>query len=205
MTHQYTLTLVDFQNDFVAPNGALTFDNGKGDLKLIERMESFFNHFPQNIIANAIVTFDTHDTKTYTSTTESKQFPPHCIEKTIGWNLAISPSLIHAKIHNIQYLKKSTYDMWEGTIDVVDRKILDTTKKVILCGVASDVCNKAALLGWLKKDVEITILEDLTRGIFKQTADVLKEPPFTVAVAKGKIKTMTTKTFLNNIKERRYE
>lgn len=24
------LTFIDFQNDFVAPNGALTFDNGKG-------------------------------------------------------------------------------------------------------------------------------------------------------------------------------
>lgn len=205
MTQQYTLTLVDFQNDFVAPKGALTFDNGKGDTALIERMESFFNHLPQNMIANAIVTFDTHDTKTYTSTAESKQFPPHCIKGTMGWNLAISPSLLCAKIHTIQYLKKATYDMWEGTIDTIDRKILDTTKKVILCGVASDVCNKAALLGWLKKDVEITILEDLTRGIFKQTADVLKEPPFATAVAKGKIKIMTAKAFLNNIKERRYE
>ena len=205
MTHQYTLTLVDFQNDFVAPNGALTFDNGKGDLKLIEKMTAFFHKLPKTVFANAIVTFDTHNLKTYSKTPESKLFPAHCIEGTNGWKLAIPPSLLHNKIPNIQYLKKSTYDMWEGTIDVVDRKILDTTKNVVLCGVASDVCNKAALLGWLKKDVEITILEDLTRGIFKQTADVLKEPPFAVTVAKGKIKTMTTKTFLNNIKERRYE
>ena len=95
--------------------------------------------------------------------------------------------------------------MWEKTIDTIDTKILKETKHVVLCGVASDVCNKAALLGWLKKDVEITILEDLTRGIFKQTADVLKEPPFAQAVAKGKIKTLTAQNFLKHVKERRYE
>ena len=205
MTQKYTLTLVDFQNDFVAPSGALTFDNGKGDLKLIKKMTAFFQKLPQTVIANAIVTYDTHDLKTYSTTPESKQFPPHCIKGTNGWDLAINTDLLHNKIPHIQYLKKSTYDMWEKTIDTVDTKILKDTKKVILCGVASDVCNKAALLGWLKKDVEITILEDLTRGIFKQTADVLKEPPFAQAVAKGKIKTLTAQNFLKHVKERRYE
>ena len=205
MTQNYTLTLVDFQNDFVAPAGALTFDNGKGDLKLIEKMTAFFHKLPKTVFANAIVTFDTHNLKTYSKTPESKLFPAHCIEGTNGWKLAIPPLLLHNKIPNIQYLKKSTYDMWEKTIDTVDEKILKNTQNVVLCGVASDVCNKAALLGWLKKDVEITIIEDLTRGIFKQTADVLKESPFAQAITKGKIKAITAQAFLKQVKERRYE
>ena len=37
MNKKRTLNLIDFQNDFVAPNGALSFDSGKGDLKLIQK------------------------------------------------------------------------------------------------------------------------------------------------------------------------
>ncbi len=204
MNKKLTLNLIDFQNDFVFPNGALTFDNGKGDMTLIKRMERFLKQMPNNLFASAIVTYDTHNTDTYFQTEESKTFPPHCLEGDKGWRLAVNPDYIYFKIPIIQNLKKSTYDMWANSIDTVSQTIINQTDEVVLLGVASDFCNKAALHGWLKQDVNITILTDLTRGIFKQTDEVVKEEPFAKAVKKGTIKTMTAQAFLHQQKQRGY-
>ena len=203
MAKKLTLNLIDFQNDFVAPGGALTFDNGKGDPHLITRAEDFFAQLPKNIFNNAIVTYDTHFKETYFQSEEAKIFPLHCEKGTLGWLLAINKRNLATKIQAIQYLKKSTYDMWEASIDTVNQTILQQTDEVVLCGVASDFCNKAALLGWLKKDIPVTILTDLTRGILKQTEEVLKEEPFKQAVLKGRIKTITAKNFLNQFQNQR--
>ncbi|MBO7244365.1 MAG: cysteine hydrolase family protein [Alphaproteobacteria bacterium] len=201
MSKKLTLNLIDFQNDFVAPNGALTFDNGKGDLALIARAENFFNEMPKNAFSYGIITYDTHYKNTYNQTEESKTFPLHCEKGTIGWLLAVNKGNLTTKIRAIQHLRKSTYDMWAASIDPVYEPIIQNTDEVVLCGVASDICNKAALLGWVQRDIPVTILTDLTRGIFKETDEVLKEKPFKQAVAKGQIKTTTSLQFLKNLKQ----
>ncbi len=203
MAKKLTLNLIDFQNDFVAPGGALTFDNGKGDPHLIARAEAFFEKLPRNVFNNAIVTYDTHSKETYFQTEESKTFPLHCEKGTLGWLLAINKGNLTTKIRAIQHLRKSTYDMWAGSIDGIYEPIIQETDEVVLCGVASDICNKAALLGWVKRDIPVTILTDLTRGILKQTEEVLKEEPFKYAVQKGKIKTITAKSFLKQFQNQR--
>lgn len=203
MNKKRTLNLIDFQNDFVAPNGALSFDSGKGDLKLIQKTKSFFQNLSTGIFQNAIVTFDTHSIETYPNSQEGKLFPIHCIEKTSGWELSIDKQLMESKIPNIQYLKKATFDMWQASIDTPSTHIIKNTDEVVLFGVASDVCNKAALLGWISKEIPVVIIEDLTRGIKKQTHEVLKEEPFKTAIAKGKIKTISSKNFLNLFQKQR--
>ena len=203
MAKKLTLNLIDFQNDFVAPGGALTFDNGKGDPHLIARAEAFFAQLPKNVFNNAIVTYDTHSKETYFQSEESKIFPLHCEKGTLGWLLAINKGNLTTKIRAIQHLRKSTYDMWAGSIDGIYEPIIQETDEVVLCGVTSDICNKAALLGWVKRDIPVTILTDLTRGILKQTEEVLKEEPFKYAVQKGKIKTITAKSFLKQFQNQR--
>lgn len=203
MNKKLTLNLIDFQNDFVAPQGALTFDNGKGDVTLIQRAENFFTQLPAHYFSYAIVTYDTHFKDTYYKTEESKKFPLHCEKNSKGWLLAINKLNLTNKIRAIQHLKKSTYDMWEASIDPVYQPIITNTDEVVLCGVASDFCNKAALLGWIKRDISVTILTDLTRGIFKETNEVLTEEPFKKAVLKGKIKTTTSHAFLKKLQHQR--
>ena len=203
MEKNYTLNFIDFQNDFVAPNGALTFDNKKGDPALIAKTTAFFKILPPDVFTNAIVTYDTHFKETYSQSEEGKKFPIHCIKNTYGWQLAIDKALIERKIENIQYLQKSTYDMWEESIEKINPNILKKTKEVILIGVASDICNKAALEGWIKREIPVTILEDLTRGIYKQTKEVLNQPPFKEAVQKGKIKCISSTAFLKKMQHER--
>ena len=149
------------------------------------------------------MTYDTHFKETYFQTDESKSFPLHCEKGTIGWLLAINKGNLTTKIRAIQHLRKSTYDMWAGSIDKVYDPIIKETEEVVLCGIASDICNKAALLGWVKRDIPVTILTDLTRGIKKETKEVLKEEPFKSAVLKGKIKTLTSHAFLKQIQRQR--
>ncbi len=196
------LTFIDFQNDFVSPKGALTFEDGLGDLHLIERTAHFFKQLPRSYFANAVVTLDTHNAATYHQSDEGKRFPIHCVSNTSGWQLAINKSLIHDKIADVQYLCKNTYDMWEGTIDTV-RADIAQTKEVVLFGVASDICNRAALKGWLERGASVTILEDLTRGIVKQTHEVVQEEPFRQAIQRGQLKLLTSHAFLKQIQNQR--
>lgn len=202
MKNKCHLTVVDFQHDFVSPNGALTFDNGKGDKALIQRVKDFFKQLPTGYFAHATVTFDTHDEKTYSQTEEGKCFPLHCVEGTYGWQLAVPSDLITSKIDDVQFLRKNTYDMWAASIDSVKAYMVDTAKEVVLLGVASDICNKAALQGWLERGAIITVLDDLTRGIYKQTYEVVREEPFRTAIQRGHLKVMTSRQFLDRIHQR---
>ncbi|MBQ9089516.1 MAG: cysteine hydrolase [Alphaproteobacteria bacterium] len=202
MKNKKHLTVVDFQNDFVSPNGALTFDNGKGDKNLIQRVADFFRQLPIGYFAHATVTLDTHNEDTYFQTQEGKLFPIHCVEGSHGWHLAIPSDLITSKIADIQFLRKNTYDMWEATIDSVKAHMTNTAQEVVLFGVASDICNKAALKGWLDRGHHVTVLEDLTRGIFKQTAEVVQEEPFKTAIQHGHLRITTARKFLERIYQR---
>ncbi|MDN7025783.1 isochorismatase family protein [Methanoculleus sp. FWC-SCC1] len=46
---------------------------------------------------------------------------------------------------------------------------------VTLIGVAADYCNRYAMEGWLARGARVTILQDLTKGIEKETPQVLAE------------------------------
>ena len=47
--------------------------------------------------------------------------------------------------------------------------------EVTLFGVASDYCNRYAMDGWLERGARVTVLADLTKGIEKETDEVLSE------------------------------
>ena len=47
--------------------------------------------------------------------------------------------------------------------------------EVTLFGVASDFCNRYAMDGWLDRGARVTVLADLTKGIEKETDEVLSE------------------------------
>lgn len=78
--------LIDFQNDFIQPQGLLSINNPQ----LINRMQSFVNSLTDNCFDSIIATMDTHFKATWDSTSESKDFPLHCEYGTKGWELAIN-------------------------------------------------------------------------------------------------------------------
>lgn len=50
--------------------------------------------------------------------------------------------------------------------------------EVTLIGVASDYCNRFSMEGWLRAGARVTIIQDLTKGIAKETQQVLAEDQY---------------------------
>lgn len=203
MKFQKCLTLVDFQKDFVAPGGVLTFDNGLGDPELIKRMEAFFKYLPKNYFDHGIITYDTHDAN-YKNTPEAQSFPLHCAINSKGWQLAINPALVLNKVPNCQHLKKDSYDMWRGVPEQADKRFTRSPQDVVLIGVASDICNKAALDGWLERKAKVTIIDDLTRGIFKQTKEIVAEPQYQEAIQNKQLRIVSMAQFFKEIQYNKF-
>lgn len=50
--------------------------------------------------------------------------------------------------------------------------------EVTIIGVASDICNRFAMEGWLALGAKVTIISDLTKGIQKETSEILNEKQY---------------------------
>jgi len=47
--------------------------------------------------------------------------------------------------------------------------------EVTMVGVASDYCNRYSMEGWLERGARVTIIQDLTKGIEKETPEIVDE------------------------------
>ena len=179
---------IDFQNDFVHPEGKLTIS----DEKLIDRHQKFANSLFKNSFDKIIDSYDTHFEETYKDTMEAKNFPPHCIYGTWGWEQA-SPFKDGL---DVQKIYKSTTNIWneEKTYQILADEY-DKKTDVYLCGVLSDICVKEALDGLLKKGTNVIIIEDLCKGLNEEITDILQKDKYALFVQSGKLKTITTGQF----------
>lgn len=50
--------------------------------------------------------------------------------------------------------------------------------EVTIIGVASDYCNRFAMEGWLAKGASITLIKDLTKGLQKETTEIIQEKQY---------------------------
>lgn len=179
--------LVDFQNDFVQPDGALSINNPD----LIERVQTFNNNLQKGMFERIIVTADTHFEETYLQTPEADNFPLHCVYKTWGWNQAVS----FKDNIPVDTLYKSTTNIWN---EVNGYKFLQEDMKgteVYIAGVLSDICVQQAMEGFLKRGAKVVLLDDLTQGLEKQTTDIIQEPKYAQAVEKGVLSNITSTQF----------
>jgi nicotinamidase/pyrazinamidase len=70
--------------------------------------------------------------------------------------------------------------------------------QVIMIGVASDYCIRYAMEGWLARGAEVTIISDLTKGITKETPEILHEPAYREYLPQ-KLRTISSEEFLSEI------
>ncbi len=184
------LMRIDFQNDFVHPQGDLTIS----DIDLIERHQNFANSLQSDMIDLIIDSYDTHFSQTYKNTIESEKFPPHCIFGSWGWQSA-APLKNNIEIINIF---KSTTNIWneKNTYQILDQDW--NNKEVYLCGVLSEVCVYQAMKGLLKRGANVIIIEDLCKGINAQTSDILAHPDFQDVKETGQLKSITSAQFFRS-------
>ncbi|MBR5599116.1 MAG: cysteine hydrolase family protein [Alphaproteobacteria bacterium] len=185
------LVRIDFQNDFVAPDGLLSIN----DCDLIEKHKKFANNIFKNSFDTIVDSYDTHFEETYDNTIEAKSFGKHCIYGTWGWEQAAP----FKKGLNIQKIFKSSTNIWN---EAKNNQILSDTYSgktdVYLCGVLSDICVKQAMDGFLKKGANVFVIEDLCKGLNLQITDILQDEVYRPFIEAGKLKTITTQQFFRS-------
>lgn len=132
------LLVIDYTNDFVATDGALTCGEPGQNLegKIASLIEEFIQHEDVVLFAN-----DLHK-KNDPYHPESKLFPPHNIEGTDGRNLYASIQTLFEKNkhrENVISMDKTRYSAFAGTplqLLLNERGI----RELHLVGVCTDIC-----------------------------------------------------------------
>lgn len=185
------LMRVDFQNDFVDPEGKLTLS----DEKLINRQQHFCDSLQKGMFAQIIDVADTHFEETYGATKEAQSYPPHAIYYSWGWHKA-AEFKDNIPLTN---LYKSTTDIWNEEKNYAVLQQNWKNKNVYLCGVLSDVCVRQAMDGLLKRGAKVTVLEDLCKGAQKQMPEMVLEPQYSQVRASGQLQLMNSTQFFRSI------
>lgn len=158
------LIVVDYQNDFVDPQGVLPVPNA------IEIVENIQREIDNNIFDRVIYTMDTHTDKQYHNSEEEKLFPNiHCNIETEGWKLykitprnpEIQKKMIQAynlgktfvEVNNEVMFVKDQFDIWEGNSDWEKWFLsnFDKNIEIYISGVATEFCVKFNALGYSKR------------------------------------------------------
>lgn len=170
------LVVVDAQNDFMQPYGALSI---KGADLVIDKINDFLYSTSKDSYVGALFTFDTHHMPEYVDSEEGKMFPPHCIEDTKGWGLAVSTLMLNYRIP--QYtLKKGVFDMWAEEDLYLENQYgakihrdgffgnllyEKEVTEVDVIGVALNFCVKYAVDGLIARGFKVNLYANCTKGI----------------------------------------
>ena len=158
---------VDTQKDFMNKDGKLYVpeaENIKENLSILTKYA----------LTNGIPILSTVD-KHVKDDPEFKIFPPHCVVDTDGINKIPETSPItYGNQNEIRIFHKSTYDIFDEKLGnhifksiLVDNKV----EEAVVYGVATDYCIKAAVLGLLKLNIEVTVIIDAIAGVNEKTTE----------------------------------
>ena len=199
------ILVIDTQYDFMMSDGALPVEGAES---IIAPGIKFLGNLDPDETAGVLYTYDTHVEDEYIGSPENlgnpdagePGFPIHCEEFTAGWQNVFNPNIITGNIWS-GTLRKGVFNMWEedgitinydhGNVamepgmkkdrDEFFKELRDSgIDTVQVMGVASDFCVRWAIDGLLKRGFKVEVIEHLTAGIIKQTADMVKEPGYEI-------------------------
>ena len=171
---------VDTQIDFVYPDGKLAVPGADAVIPAMARLVAWAR---QNDVVH-IASADDHELNDPEISSEpdfTSTYPPHCLRGTRGAqriaeteqvdplpfsHIAYPPGLVRELIagrREILLLKKS-FDVFTNPNADAVLEALDPSE-VILFGVATDVCDHAAIIGLLRRGRCVAFVEDAARGL----------------------------------------
>ncbi len=178
--------VVDYQNDFVDPKGALPVPNAD---KLWANIQNKIN---SGDYTDIIYTFDTHTKIQYNGSVEQSLFPNiHCEFITDGWDLykikpihndkfqsAIkdmkSKQLVFTTLGfndlgvNEFFFTKDVFDIWTGNDQYPTwfEKTFDNQNiEIDIAGVATEFCVKMHIKGLVDRGYKVNVLSDCIEAI----------------------------------------
>lgn len=123
------LLVIDYQNDFVAPEGILTAGEPAQILEphILKRVEDYLAE-GQDIL----FTLDTHDMASWDRHPESAAFAPHCLRGSEGWQVygGLAPYAEGRSVEKSAYCPPfALLEAWVAEYDSIE-----------LLGVCTDIC-----------------------------------------------------------------
>ncbi len=184
---------VDTQRDFCNKDGALYVEGAEDIKPNLEKMTQYARLTGIRLLGSV----DYHSLDDEEIVEEGADFkntfPPHCMAGELGaekimetrsdtahW-IDYSENLSSEKIHDIVnsrfpiFFRKNDTDVFTNPNAELILSEIDP-KKIIVYGVAADVCVKHAVEGLLERQYEVYVVEDAIKGVDKEkTANLIKE------------------------------
>jgi len=160
------LIIVDFQNDFARPDGALSVPAGD---EIAERINALARSGDYDIV---LATRDWHPRDHGSFTAQGGPWPEHCVQGTPGAELhpALDRKLVDAVVDAGQDQDKEGYSGFEETQleELLRERGID---HVTVVGLATDYCVKHTALDALRKGFGVTVDSTAVRAVEVQPGD----------------------------------
>jgi nicotinamidase/pyrazinamidase len=160
------LVVVDFQNDFASPDGALSVAGGD---QLAPRINELMRSGDYDLV---VATRDWHPADHGSFTERGGIWPGHCVQDTDG--AALHPELDSAAIDVIvdkgQDPGTDGYSGFDGTNleELLRERGID---QVTVVGLATDYCVKNTALDALRAGFQVTVDHTAVRGVEVEAGD----------------------------------
>jgi nicotinamidase/pyrazinamidase len=154
---QPALIVVDVQNDFIPPDGALAVLNGQEVIPVINKVAPLFE--------TVVTTQDWHPPNHFSFKEFGGIWPVHCVQNTFGAelhkDLKVEPQLfdkVGSKVDNEGYsaFDDSSLENW------LEEQGIDT---LFFAGLATDYCVKASVVDGLKHGFAAYVISDGCRAV----------------------------------------
>ena len=163
------LLIVDVQNDFLPPDGALAVPGGN---QVIEPL----NHYIALFLARRRPVFasrDWHPANHCSFTTQGGQWPPHCVADTPG---AAFPSRLELPNRTEIVTKANTpdadaYSAFEGT-DLTMELRDEGIRRLFVGGIATEFCVLATVKDALREGFAVFLLTDAVGAVDAADGDM---------------------------------
>lgn len=159
------LLIVDVQNDF-CPGGALPIENGDAVIPVLNRWLSAAKDEGIPVYASR----DWHPAGHISFRDEGGQWPPHCIQDTGGADFHPDLDLPHDVIKVTKGVRfdQDQYSAFDQT-GLAHRLKQDGIARLIIGGLAQDVCVRATVLDALKSGFRVLLLEEATLPVMPES------------------------------------
>jgi nicotinamidase-related amidase len=154
------LVIVDFQNDFTPPDGALAVPDGDA---IAERLNELARSGEFDLV---VATRDWHPPDHGSFAERGGPWPVHCVADTPGSQLhpALDASVLDAIVDKGQDPGTEGYSGFEGTRleELLRERGID---EVTVVGLATDYCVKNTALDALRAGFQVTVDTGAVRGV----------------------------------------
>jgi nicotinamidase/pyrazinamidase len=173
MSATQALLLVDLQNDFFPPQGALAVPHGDQIIPVVNEYIKKFQGKDLPIFASR----DLHPLKTGHFKDHGGLWPSHCVQNTEGARFHPDVLLPEETVIVSKGMKpeEDAYSVFQayGPDGKHFRSLLDTlgVKRIYIAGLATDYCVKSTVLDACTMGFQVTVLLDGIRGVDLEVND----------------------------------